>query len=125
MPYRDPYGQNSNEIEHGHLGHIAKFYQFGEGWQSTEGRMPMIEPLPFDEIDTPKSLLDRIEERQLMSYERLDSVGISAEKVRQVMVALHFLHPRLSEWERWQLAVSEVANIGWLKIAPIIYENLV
>jgi hypothetical protein len=99
------------------------FYRFGQGWQQTSGRekfkiMSIQAPLPFDEIDD--NLLDRLEELQPMSYERLDSAGISAYAVRNKMREKSNWD---SDWLAWKTSVCSVSGKSWAEIAPIIYHN--
>ncbi len=81
-------------------------------------------PLPFDElpINTSTDLLDRLEKLQPMSYERLDSAGISATNVRRFIHDGELRFPN-HIWWLWKNAIENESGKLWAEIAPIIYHN--
>jgi hypothetical protein len=112
------------------------FNTFAEGWQHTRGKDWALSledrykrenqpfPLPFDDIPQAKqekSLLGRLEEKQPISYMRLDAVGINAKEVLAFME--RSTYTQSVEWDCWKHAITYVTGKSWEEIAPIIYEG--
>ncbi len=85
----------------------------------------MTNPLPFDDlpINTSPDLLDRLEELQPMSYERLDSAGISASAVRNYIILGRKSDLYTNDWDSWKEAVCAASGKSWTEIAPLIYKD--
>jgi len=101
--------------------------------QSTDG-MP-IKPviaseciLPFDELKSPLSLIEKLEAYEpksyLMRYVLLDNAGLSASKVRSYIQL--FLTDDNNAWQVWKdaLADKKISDKSWPEIAELIYGDM-
>jgi hypothetical protein len=100
------------------------------------------EPLPFGEIETyahiaaeiqtiskaPLSLAQRLEayepKSELMIYIRLNSAGISATKVRDMILTYRIGYPDMSDWILWKKALTVVTGKSWPECAELIYGEM-